>query len=206
MEFIDKLNWRYATKKFSGQKVSDADLNTITEAIRLSPSSSGTQPYHIVVASGEMKDKLIQSSGQVDKLGASHMLVFCSRTDYPARGEKQIQLTAEAQGTTVEALAGFAKMISGISGRMNPAELEAWAARQAYIALGVAVSVCAEMQIDSCPMEGFKPAEFASILGLPEYMHPVVIMTLGYRDPADPAQPSMRAKMRFPKDDLFDFR
>lgn len=205
MEFIDKLNWRYATKKFNGQIVSKEDLDTLLDAIRLSPSSAGTQPYHIVVASGEMKDKLVQSSGQVDKLGASHMLVFCSRTDYPARAEKQVQIAAEAQGKTPDELSGLAATVAR-STTKPPEVLREWAARQAYIALGVAVSACAVMQIDACPMEGFKPEEFKSILGLPEYMNPVVIMALGYRDPEDHTQPGVRAKVRFPKDDLFEFR
>ncbi len=205
MSFLHNLTWRYATKKFDGRAVSAADIDTITEAVRLAPSSSGTQPYHIVVASGEMKNRLIESSKQVDKLGASHIFVFCTRRDYPARAQKQIEVTAEIQGTTVEALAGLAATVARTT-NLEPSALHAWAARQAYIALGFGLAACAELKIDSCPMEGFKPEEFARILELPDYMQPTVIMTLGYRDPADSAQPSVRAKVRFPKDDLFDFR
>ena len=205
MSFLQNLNWRYATKKFNGQMVSEADLATIVEAIRLTPSSSGTQPYHIIVASGGLKDTLITSSRQVDKIGASHLFVFCTRTDYPARAEKQIAVTAEIQGVTVESLAGLRKVVDNAVAK-EPAELKAWAARQTYIALGFALAACTELSIDAGPMEGFSPAEFHSILGLPEYMQPVVIMAVGYRDPADSAQPSMRPKVRFPKDDLFDFR
>ena len=205
MHFIDNLNWRYATKKFSGEKVSDETIATITDAIRLSPSSIGAQPYHVVVASCGLKDKLIQSSGQLDKIGCSHVLVFCSRTDYPARAEKQIQVTADAEGKKPEDLAGFAAGIARSTAR-TPEALREWAARQAYIALGIAVAACAELRVDACPMEGFKPDEFKTILGLPDFMQPAVIMALGYRDPEDPAQPSKRAKVRFPKDDLFDFR
>ncbi len=205
MGFLDNLNWRYATKKYSGQKVSDTDLDKIVEAIRLAPSSSGTQPYHIVVASGEMKDKLITNSGQTAKLGASHLFIFCTRTDYPARGEKQIEITAVLQNVPVESLDGLKKTVWKTFEGKDPEKFEAWAARQAYIALGFGLAACAEMKIDASPMEGFKPSEFHSILNLPDYMHPVVIMAVGYRDPADPAQPSVRAKMRFPKDDLFTF-
>lgn len=205
MSFLENLNWRYATKKFNGTPVSADDLDKIVEAIRLAPSSSGTQPYHIIVASGEMKDKLIASSKQVDKLGASHLFVFCTRTDYPARAAKQIEITAEVQGTTVEALSGFAAVIARAT-TQEPEKLKAWAARQAYIALGFGVAACAELKIDACPMEGFSPAEFHSLLGLPEYIQPVVIMAVGYRDPEDKTQPPLRTKMRFPKNDLFDSR
>ena len=206
MDLLETLRWRYATKKFNGDVVSSNHIDMIAQAIALSPSSIGAQPYHIVIASGELKDKLIQSSGQVDKLGCSHLFVFCSRTDYPDRALKQVENTAKIQGTTVEALAGFAKMLGGISAGKTPEQIQVWAARQAYIALGVAVVACAELKVDACPMEGFKPAEFHTILGLPEYMQPVVIMVVGHRDPADSSQPEMRPKVRFPKDDLFDFR
>jgi len=205
MSFLNNLNWRYATKKYDGRLVSDTDLGKIVEAIRLAPSSAGIQPYHIVVTSGEMKNKLIESSGQKDKLGASHLFVFCTRTDYPARADKQIAVTAEIQGVSVESLAGLRATVDRST--IKPQEvLRPWAARQAYLALGFGLAACAELKIDASPMEGFKPSEFHTILDLPEYIQPVVIMAIGYRDPEDPAQPSKRAKMRFPKDDLFDFR
>jgi len=205
-ELLEDLTWRYATKKFSGDPVSPDHIDMIVRAIRLAPSSSGAQPYHIIVASGEMKDKLILSSGQKDKLGCSHLFVFCSRTDYPARAAKQIEITAEIEGKSVADLAGLAAAVARNTTKNTPEELEEWAARQTYIALGLGLAMCAELRIDACPMEGFKPAEFSSILELPEYMHPVVIMAVGHRDPGDPAQPSMRKKVRFPKEDLFSER
>jgi nitroreductase len=205
MSFLKNLSWRYATKKFDGRAVSASDLDSIVEAIHLAPSASGAQPYHVIVASGELKNQLIQSSKQIGKIDASHLFVFCTRTDYPDRAEKQIALVAEIQGTTIEALAGLRTTVDRAT-LVEPSALRAWAARQTYIALGFALAACAELGVDAAPMEGFSPAEFHSILGLPEYIQPVVIMAVGYRDPADPAQPSMRKKVRFPKEDLFDFR
>ena len=205
MSFLQNLNWRYATKKFDGRIFGESDLNTIVEAIRLAPSSIGTQPYHIIVARGDMKDKLINSSGQVSKLGASHLFIFCSRTDYPVRAEAQIENTAKVQNVTVESLAGLAATVS--RGTSKPIEqLRPWAERQVYIALGFGLAACAELKIDACPMEGFKPEEFSKILDLPEYIQPVAIMAVGYRDPDDSAQPPKRAKVRFPKEDLFTFK
>ncbi len=206
MSFINNLNWRYATKQFNGNIVGDVQLDTILEAIRLAPSATGMQPYHIVVAHGAMKDKLIESSGQVAKMGASHLLVFCSRTDYPARGEQQIANTAQIQGVTTESLEGLKKMVWMSFESKTPEKLIAWAERQVYIALGFALAACAELEIDAAPMEGFKPDAFQEILGLPASIHPVVIMAIGHRDPEDSAQPSKRAKVRFPKDDLFSFQ
>ena len=206
MPFLDNLNWRYATKKFSGDPISPGDLMSIENAIRMAPSSMGAQPYHVVVVSNpELKDRLIESTKQVDKKGCSHLFVFCSRTDYPARGEEYVRVAAAAEGKTVEELAGLAAVVSKIPG-MPPQQLKEWAARSTYIALGFALAACAELHIDSCPMEGFSPDEFHAILGLPEYMRPVVIMAVGHRDPQDSAQPAMRPKVRFPKDDLFELR
>ncbi len=203
MGFLDSLQWRYAIKKYNGAAVGTAELEKILEAIRMAPSASGTQPYHIVVATGEMKNTLIENSGQVSKLGASHLLVFCTRTDYPSRGQKQVAINAELQGKKPEELEGLRKLVEGTVSKGSPEALKAWAARQAYIALGFALAVCAELRVDSSPMEGFTPAEFKRILELPEYIDPVAIMALGYRDPADTYLTI--PKMRFPKEDLFTF-
>ena len=205
MSFINNLSWRYATKKFNGETVSPANLSKLTEAILMSPSSSGTQPYHIYVTNGELKDRLIHSSGQTDKLGCSHLLVFCSRIDYPARRIKQVENTAQIQGVSVESLVGLSASIERTTTKL-PTQLREWAMRQAYIALGFGLAAAAELHIDACPMEGFKPDEFAKILEVPEFMNPVVIMAIGYRDPQDSAQPEMRPKVRFPKSDIFTFR
>ena len=206
MDLLEILNWRYATKKFNGDLVSSDHIDMITKAIALSPSSIGSQPYHIIVASGALKDRLIESSGQLDKKGCSHLFVFCSRTDYPARADAQIQNTANIQGVSVEALAPFSKMLGSIYTGKTPEQIQAWAARQAYIALGIGLVACAELHIDACPMEGFKPAEFHDILELPDFIQPVVIMAVGHRDIEDATQPEMRPKVRFPLKDLFEFR
>ncbi len=207
MSFLGNLEWRYATKKYNGTEISAESLGAICDAIRLAPSSAGTQPYHVVVASGALKDALITSSGQVDKLGASHLFVFCARTDYPARADEQVAINAALQNKKPEELEGLAKTVNATwKKHIDEGDLSHWAAKQAYIALGFALAACTELKIDASPMEGFKPDEFKKILELPDYMLPCVIMAVGYRDPNDSAQPSMRPKMRFPKDDLFDFR
>ena len=207
MPFLDNLNWRYATKKFSGDVVSPGDLLSILNAIRMAPSSAGTQPYHIVVVENpELKNQLITSTKQLDKMVCSHLLVFCSRTDFPQRGLDEVKVAAAAEGKSIEELSGLAASLDRIATSKSPADLEQWAARQAYIALGFALAACAELHIDSCAMEGFNPAEFHSILGLPDFIKPVVIMPIGHRDPNDQTQPSLRPKVRFPKEDLFETR
>ena len=206
MPFLDNLNWRYATKKFSGDIISPGDLKSIENAIRMAPSSIGAQPYHVVVVENkELKDTLITSSKQVDKMQCSHLFVFCARTDYPHRADEQIRITSEITGATPEQLAGFRASIDRATTR-TPDELFNWAAKQAYIALGFALAACAELRIDSCAMEGFNPNEFHEILGLPDYIRPVVLLAVGHRDPEDVTQPSLRPKVRFPKEDIFEIR
>ncbi len=205
MSFLKNLTWRYATKKYNGSPVSDESLHSILNAIRFAPSANGAQPYHIIVAHGALKDRLIESSGQTDKLGASHLLVFCTRTDYPYRAEELLRITAEVQNVPLESLSGYKTSLWRAIDKPQDM-LRAWAGRQTYIALGFALAAAAELSVDASPMEGFKPDEFKRILTLPEYLDPVVIMALGYRDPSDTSQPQFRKKVRFPESDLFEFR
>lgn len=205
MSFLENLNKRYAIKKYSGTIVQEEALEKILEAIRMAPSSNGTQPYHIVITSGEMKNRLIESSGQVLKIDASHLLVFCTRIDYKDRIEKQISINAELQGKKIEELSLFQKSVEASwYAHVEAGDVKAWAGRQAYIALGFALAACAELGVDSSPMEGFKPDEFKKILGLPDYIDPVAILALGYRDPDH--EYLKKPKMRFPPSDLFEFR
>lgn len=206
MGFIDKLNWRYATKKFSDTPVSSENLDKIIEAIRMAPSAIGMQPYRIILARGETKDKLIESSGQLGKKPAPYLFVFCSRVDYPAWGEAFLDNVAKTQGKTREEIVGLEHSVNKVYTEKSREALRIWAERQVYIALGFGLAACAELEVDACPMEGFKPDDFSQILGLHDYMHPVAIMAVGYRDPSDPARPEVRPKVRFSKDDLFEFR
>ena len=207
MAFLDNLNWRYATKKFNGDPVSPGDVQRLETAIRMAPSSAGTQPYHVIVIENpDLKDALIASSKQFDKLQCSHLLVFCARTDYPDRADAQIAITAETQNVAAETLSGLRATIDRTTVGKTPQQLLEWAARQAYIALGFAIAACAELHIDACPMEGFNPEEFHALLSLPDHIRPVVLLAIGHRDQNDSAQPSLRPKVRFSKTDLFETR
>jgi nitroreductase len=48
MELLDKLNWRYAAKAMNG-KVPQEKIDNIIEAISLAPTSSGLQPFEVIV-------------------------------------------------------------------------------------------------------------------------------------------------------------
>lgn len=203
MTFLSQLNWRYATKKFdTNRKVSDTDLEKVLEAIRLAPTSFGLQPYHISVVSNADLKSQIQSVGwnQPQFTTASHLLVFSYRTDLDTVREEFFTLMSGGDASVREKLKGYEDMVAGgISMHEGMGTATHWAARQAYIALGFALAATAELEIDSCPMEGFDPNAVNTILSLPENQKSVVILPIGYRDPSE----SPRPKVRFSREVLF---
>ncbi len=202
MSFLSQLNWRYATKKFSDKKVSDENISVIKNAIRMSPTSLGLQPFHVVIVTNPEIKKQLRAAAwdQAQITDSSHLFVFCARNDFPNRIESYMNNTAEIQGTERTSLQGFADMVIGTVAMHGDRATE-WAAHQAYITLGFGLAACAELGIDACPMEGFDRSQFEKILGLPEYIKAQAVMAVGYRDETDPA--IARPKVRFPESDLF---
>lgn len=187
-EVIDKLNWRYATKKFDpAKKVADEKLERILEAIRLAPTSSGLQPFEVfVITNPEIRAK-IQTVGwnQAQISESSHLLVFAAWDNITAdRVNMMFDLTNEQRGFINEGWEAYRKQLLGIvAARSEQANFDA-AARQAYIALGVAMVAAAFEGVDATPMEGFDPAAVDEILSLKERkLRSVVMLPIGYRQP-----------------------
>lgn len=185
-DLIERLNWRYATKRMNGESVPKEKLNTILEAIKLSPSSAGLQPYKVIVISDKAtKEKIHQiASPQPQILESSHLLVFAVWTKITAEQiNDYINLIAETRGVTLESLAKYQEsMGNNILGKTEEGKFN-WAARQAYIALGHALVAAATENVDATPMEGFNADKLDEILNLKEKgLRSIVIMTLGYRD------------------------
>jgi nitroreductase len=130
-------------------------------------------------------------------------LVFSARTDVDARIDQYAQLRTGGDAAKMEAMAGLVGMMKNFATMLpDDTTRAAWAARQAYIALGFAMAAAAELEVDSCPMEGFMPAGVKEVLGLPDHVHPVVLLPIGTRASDDTPYP----KARFPQDDLFTNR
>ena len=186
MTLIDKLNWRYATKKYDASKKVAADkVERILEAIRLAPTSSGLQPFEVLLVTNPEKRAQMQAVAwnQAQVTEASHLLVFAAWDNITeARIDMMFDLTNEQRGFINEGWEAYRKQLKGIvAARGDQANFDA-AARQAYIALGVALVAAAEEQVDATPMEGFDPAAVDAILGLQERgLRSVVILPLGYR-------------------------
>lgn len=184
----DLLNWRYATKKMDPSKtVPQEKVDAIIEAIRMSPTSSGTQPFEVfVVTNPDVRSKIAEAAGgQAQITDGSHTLVFAAWDNYTAeRIDEVVGLNVAARGDLPMLRAYYDNLKSNYVPR--DAEVNyAHAARQAYIALGIALVAAAEQEVDSTPMEGFSSEVVDTILGLKERgLRSVVLMPLGYRDEA----------------------
>jgi nitroreductase len=202
---LGQLRWRYATKKFDPSRKIPADVwHKLEQAIVLSPSSYGLQPWKfIVVTKPEVRKQLHQVSwNQPQILDASHLVVFAAKNPpTPADVELHVARTAQVRGLKPDALEGHKKMMLGSISRMTEAEAFAWAARQCYIALGVFLSTGALLGVDACPMEGFQASQYDEILGLKaEGLGSVVIAAAGHRAADDPA--ATITKSRFDVNDV----
>ena len=206
MSLLDKLNWRYATKKFDAtKKLSDEQLHTLLDAVQLAPSSAGLQAYRVIVVSDpHVKEQLREAArGQQQLTTASHILVFAAETGLDSAYVKNyIDRIAETRGVDRSTLALFETNISNNISKMEDEARITWNKKQCYIALGVLVTVAAEHGIDTCAMEGFDAAKFDEILGLKALgLTTAVIAPVGFRAEDDGL--SKAVKVRRPKGELF---
>ncbi|MDB5151379.1 MAG: NAD(P)H-dependent oxidoreductase [Mucilaginibacter sp.] len=206
MSLIEKLNWRYATKKFDHtKKLSQAQLDELLKAVHLSPSSSGLQSYKmLVVKDPAIRQKLREAAhGQPQLTDASQIIIFASETNLDAAYvKKYIDHIAKTRQIARESLEGFEQAINGNISKLTAEQKIEWSHKQTYIALGVLLTAAADMGIDSCPMEGFNTAKFDEILGLNEKgLTTSVIAAIGFRSADD--EFSKFIKVRKPNEEMF---
>jgi nitroreductase len=201
MTFLENLDWRHATKSFDpNKKVSEADLAKIKDAIQMAPTSFGLQPFHVVIVTEPaIRDQIKPVSwDQAQITDSSHLLVFCSRTDTMERLDGYFEIASGGKPEVRAKMEMYENMMKGALEPRSAEDHKHWADKQTYIAHGFALAACAELKIDSCPIEGFDPAAVDKILGLPENTQSVVLMPIGYR-----AEEPKHGKVRFPESDLF---
>lgn len=204
--FLNNQNWRYATKKFDAtKKVSAEDLNTLKEAIRMSPSSYGLQPYKVlIIENPELRAQLQPAAwGQTQIVDASHLFIFVNETNVGDETIDQfLNNISETRETPLESLAGYGDFMKSKISTLEPAVKNVWASKQTYLALGNLLSAAAELKIDVTPMEGFVPAQVNEILGLDKQnLNASLIATVGYRHEEDATQ--FYKKVRKSQEDLF---
>ncbi len=200
---IDSLKWRYAVQVFDQEKkLTEAQLDTVLEGARLSPSSYGLQPWKfIVVNNTKIRSKLREAGyGQAKISEASHLVVIAvPRVLDDSTVDEYIQSVADIRGVSIESLDGFSHALKGSVNGRTPQERVEWATRQAYIALGILLATAASERIDAGPMEGFDPKKFDEILELKKIgLESKVIVALGFRSESDVM--AHTPKVRFPKE------
>lgn len=213
---IEAFKFRHATKVFDAKRrISDADFETILDAVRLSPSSFGMEPWQLLIIQTPGKRELFRDfawgangamNGTAGQLGtASHFGIFLTHTgatmahhsDYLQKHMKDVKhLPDDVVGFINDAYQKFQEQDFSIEGDR---QISDWAARQAYIALGNAMTVAALLGVDSCPIEGFEMDKTSAVLeehfGIdPKRYTPAVMVAFGYRADS-PVHPKTRRDM-----------
>lgn len=190
MDLIERLQWRYATKKMDPtKKVPKEKVERILEAVRLAPTSSGLQPFEVIVVTNAQLREKIQAiaNGQTQIGDGSHLLVFAAWDDYTAeRINAVFDHTNAERGGKNEGWEAYRQMLLARYPQRGAEVNFQHAARQAYIGLGVALVAAAFEEVDSTPMEGFDADALDALLNLrARGLRSVAIMPLGYRDAAN---------------------
>src|SRR5690606_5597146 len=186
MELLNALQWRYATKKMNGKPVSQEKVDTILKAAHLAPTSSGLQPFEIIVVTNpELKEKIkTVANGQSQITDSSHVLIFAAWDRYTEERINAVfkYMNTERDVPDSQTDSYRTSLINAYTTQTAEQNFE-HAARQAYIAFGTAIAAAAELQVDATPMEGFDNEALDSLLNLREKgLRSVTILPLGYRD------------------------
>ncbi len=191
--FLEDQNWRYATKKFDPtKKISTEDLNTLKEAIRLSSSSYGLQPYKVfIIENPELRAKIQPAAwGQSQVIDASHLIVFANQKEVSNDDiDSYLKNISETRNIPETALSGYGGFMKGAIGAKSSEEKENWTSKQTYLALANLLNAAAELKIDVTPMEGFVPEQVNEILGFNEMgLNASLLAPIGYRSEEDATQ------------------
>lgn len=183
---IEQLKWRYATKKFDDTKIlSEEKLSILKESFNLTATSYGLQPIKmVVIGNSELKEKLVPiTMNQKQVRNASHVLVLCTETEMNSDYiKKYFNLVEQTRNTSRQVLSSFENFLVEEFSEKPKTAIDTWMAKQAYLALGNLLTVCALEDIDSCPIEGFEPEKYDELLGLTELgLQSVLVLAVGYR-------------------------
>ncbi|SHF72217.1 Nitroreductase [Flavobacterium segetis] len=204
--FIENQNWRYATKKFdASKKIAAEDITILKEAIRLSSSSYGLQPYRVIIVENpELRAQLQPAAwGQSQIKDASHIIIFANEINFGEEGiDNYFKNVSETRNATLDNMKGYIEFLKKTITALTPDERNNWSAKQTYLALGNLLNAAADLKIDLTPMEGFVPEQVNEILGLNQLgLNATLIATLGYRHEEDATQ--HLKKVRKSNEELF---
>lgn len=208
MTTVENLKFRYAVKRFNCEfRITQKEVEYLTECIRLSPSSFGLQPYRVLVIQDQkVKEALYtHSRNQKQVPECSCLFVFCIYRELrEVETDDFAELTARVRMLDEERCSKLKYSLKGLRERKSPEELKSWMARQCYIALAFLLEGCAELKLDSCPMEGFDPEGYSRILSLEDKnLLPVVLAAVGKHSHDDTYR--LLEKVRKSSEDLFHY-
>jgi nitroreductase len=207
-ELLNALTWRYATKKFDPAKIIAPETwSALEDALVLTPSSYGLQPWKfLIVTSPKLKEDLKPLSwNQAQVTDCSHYVVFTIKKNLTAADvDRFVARTAEVRNTSVESITGYRNiMVSDVVHGARSFNVNEWATRQTYIALGNFMTSAALLGVDTCPMEGIEPVKYDKALNLHETGYTTVVAcAAGYR--AEDDKYADLAKVRFAKSDVIE--
>ncbi|MBO6607474.1 NAD(P)H-dependent oxidoreductase [Psychroserpens sp.] len=186
MDTLERLKWRYATKKFDNDKtLSPSQIELLKNAFNLTATSFGLQTVSlIVIADKDVRAQLVPHAfNQNQVVDASHLLILCIQDNIEERDvDNFFDNVKDTRATPDEILDPFRNNLKQMMNDKSVDERQEWSIRQAYIALGNLMTVCAIEQIDACPMEGFQPKEFDTLLGLQDKgLKSVLLLPVGFR-------------------------
>lgn len=189
MNFLEKMKTRYAVKKYNPQgKISDEKIQMLKEILHLSPSSINSQPWNFIfVSNSEIKEQLAEASYfNKEKVLESSQLVVFQAIKNPEDFEKQIEENLP------EGSVNYYKTFVKPHGDVY---IKSWLKHQVYLSLGVLLSACADMGIDSTPMEGIEADKYDSILNNEKY-ETLFAVVIGQKSEEDKNQPIHTPKRR----------
>jgi len=186
MTIIESLKWRYATKKFDSTKILDSKkIQVLKDAFNLTATSYGLQPIKLVILNDKtIQNELVKHSMDQEQIEqASHVLIFCIETTIDRKYIKTYFTRIKTiRNTSDEILNPFKEFLIEDFNDKSQTYIEDWATKQAYLAMGNLLTVCAVEGIDACPMEGFSPENYDKILNLKiKGLQSVLVMPIGYR-------------------------
>lgn len=208
MNIIESLQWRYATKRMTGQQVPDKVMDNILESVRLAPSGIGLQPYEVfVITSQALKEKIYPIAfNQAAILECSHLLVFAPWDSYtPERINHVFDYLNASRGQSSSVSERQRQFALNYFAGLSQEQHFHHAAKQAHIGLGLAVAAAALQQIDATPMEGFNAAQLDELLQLPQKgLRSSMLMAIGYRSVANDWNLPLK-KVRKPMEELITY-
>lgn len=207
---LTQLNWRYAVKKFDATRTIPTDIwQTLEQALVLTPSSFGLQPWKFIVVKDPTLRQTLRgfswNQGQITE--ASHLVVFCVKKNLaPIDVEHFVNRIAQVRKIPENSLEGYKQMMVGFVNKTEPSfDINEWASRQVYIALGNFLTSAALLGIDACPMEGLDPKAYDQTLNIEhEGFHTLCVATAGYRASDDDY--AILSKVRFASSEVLAYR